>query len=57
MSHPVFRSCATSLARLVRNIIPDLKCKRSGSTSDLMLQLSKEHVKDIIKNQQNREIR
>jgi hypothetical protein len=53
MSHPLFRSCATSLARLVRNVMPDLNCKRAFSTSDLMLQLAKQYIGDVMKEQQN----
>jgi hypothetical protein len=49
MNHPLFRPYATSLARLVCNVMPDLNCKRAVSTSDLMLQLAKEHIKDVMK--------
>jgi hypothetical protein len=55
MSHSLFRPFAASLVRLVLNVMPDLKCKRSGSTSDIMLQLAKEHIKDVIKEQQSGE--
>jgi hypothetical protein len=51
MNHPLFRPYATSLVRLVRNVMPDLKCKRAVGTSDLMLQLAKEHIKDVMKQQ------
>jgi hypothetical protein len=54
MSHPLFRPYATSLARLVRNVMPDLNCKRTFSTSDLMLQLAKQYVGDVMKDEQNR---
>jgi hypothetical protein len=53
MSHPLFRPYATSLARLVRNVVPDLNCKRSCSTSDLMLQLAKQYIGDVMKEEQN----
>jgi hypothetical protein len=53
MSHPLFRPYATSLARLVRNVMPDLNCKHSFSTSDLMLQLAKQYVGDVMKEEQN----
>ncbi|XP_021937969.1 uncharacterized protein LOC110838746 isoform X2 [Zootermopsis nevadensis] len=55
MSHPLFRPSAASLARLVLNVMPDLKCRQFGSTSDIMLQLAREHIKDVIKEQQLRE--
>jgi hypothetical protein len=51
MNHLLFRPYATSLVRLVRNVMPDLNCKRAVSTSDLMLQLAKEHIKDVMKQQ------
>jgi len=53
MSHPLFRPYATSLARLVRNVMPDLNCRRTFSTSDLMLQLAKQCVGDVMKEDQN----
>ncbi|XP_069681879.1 uncharacterized protein mi [Periplaneta americana] len=53
MNHPSFRPCATTLARLVRNIMPNLNSKREGSTSDLLLQLATQHVKDVVKKQNN----
>jgi hypothetical protein len=31
--------------------MPDLNSKRAVSTSDLMLQLAKEHIKDVMKQQ------
>ncbi|KAJ9584093.1 hypothetical protein L9F63_021565 [Diploptera punctata] len=49
MRHESFRPCAGMLGYLVRSLLPDLNSKREGSTSDLMLKLSKTHVKDIIK--------
>jgi hypothetical protein len=51
MNHPLFRPYATSLVRLVRKVMPDLNSKRSVSTSDLMLQLAKKHIKDVMKQQ------
>lgn len=53
MSHPLFRPYATSLARLVRNVMPDLNCRRTFSTSDLMLQLAKQCIGDVVKEDQN----
>jgi hypothetical protein len=53
MSHPLFRPYATSLARLVRNVMPDLNCRRTFSTSDLMLQLAKQCIGDVIKEDQS----
>jgi hypothetical protein len=55
MSHPLFRPCATLLLRLVRNVMPNLNCKRSGSTSAMMLEHANKYVKDVIKEQQNGE--
>ena len=53
MSHPLFRPYATSLARLVRNVMPNLNCRRTFGTSDLMLQLAKQCVGDVMKEDQN----
>ena len=53
MSHKSFRPCAGMLGCLVRSHLPDLNSKREGSTSELMLKLSKKHVKDIIQKYQS----
>jgi hypothetical protein len=38
---------------LVRNVMPNLNCRRTFGTSDLMLQLAKQCVGDVMKEDQN----
>ena len=46
--HPEFKQHGSSLARIVRKLMPDLDNKhlprKPGSTSDRMLKLAKKHV-------------
>nr|CAD7457355.1 unnamed protein product [Timema tahoe] len=55
--NPLFRPCASSLARVCRSFLPDLitPCNNqyNGSTSERMLKLAQEHVQTVVKNREH----
>nr|CAD7568368.1 unnamed protein product [Timema californicum] len=55
--NPLFRPCASSLARVCRSLLPDLitPCnnQHNGSTSERMLKLAQEHVQTVVKNREH----
>nr|CAD7400495.1 unnamed protein product [Timema cristinae] len=55
--NPLFRPCASSLARVCRSLLPDLMTpcnnQHNGSTSERMLKLAQEHVQTVVKNREH----